>query len=359
MISTAQGALEKQFQRAWNGLRLRTPPDNHPTGRILHVLLVALAVDGFSESPRLIRLDASQLRQLFLNLIGSTIKYTDKGIDVESRAIPIDHPRQLLMIMDRVNTGVVSEKHFRILDPFFQAGWATAQSGTGLGPSICRQYAELTGRILLEGTLATVSRFHLELPVRQGAGELVGARHEQKRIIGLQPWTTGASHLNRRKRMEELAGARTYITTGRVPRASRGGQRAGCRDVSHLVAATYLDELASASYGRARGCAPHPATGRRKGWQTCSSKRLSVWLSACRSVGTRFRSAPTHIVPARILGRSGPAARCEVTVPRSPASVDRGPLPAEAMATLPEELRNEPIDALILGHGTNHGNCQQ
>ena len=255
------------------------------------------------------------------------------------------------MTMDMVDTGVgvASEDHFRILDLFFQAGWATAQCGTGLGLSICRQYAKLTGRILLEGTHGKESRFHLELPVRPAdTGEVAAARSEGKRIIGLEPGTSGASHLTRRKPMEELAGARTCISIGRVRRTSRKGQRAGCLDVSDLAAATSLDELASASYGRAGGCRLHTATGRRKGWQNCSSKYLSVWFSACRGVSRRFRSARTHIVPARSLGAPGPAARCGVTIRRSPASVDRGTLPAEAMATLPEELRNKPIDVLIL-----------
>lgn len=315
---------------------------------------------GLSESPRLIRLNASQLRQLFL--IGSTIQYTDKGVKVESRAMPKDHPRQLLMTRDMVDTGVgiASEGKFRILDLYFQGGWATAQSGTGLGLSICNQYAKPTGRILLEGTLGKGSRFHLELPMRQAdTGEVAAARKRGKRIIGLQAGTTGASHLNRRKPMEELAGARMCISTGRVRRASRKGQRAGCRDVSNLAAATYLDELASASYGRAGGCAPHPE-GRRKGWQNCSGKRLSVWFSACRGVSTRFRSARTHIVPARSLGKHGLAARCGVTIRRSPASVDRGTLPAESMATLPEKLRNKPNRRSdFAGYGTIHGNCQQ
>ena len=130
MISTAQGALEKQFRRAWNGLRLRIPLDNHPTGRTLHVLLVALAVDALSQSPRLIRLDPSQLRQL--SLIGSTIQYTVKGVKVESRAVPMDHPRQLLMTRDMMDTGagIASEGQFRILDLYFQAGrWLRAVRG--------------------------------------------------------------------------------------------------------------------------------------------------------------------------------------------------------------------------------------
>ena len=142
----------------------------------MHVPLVALTVSGLSESPRLIRLNASQLRQLFL--IGSTIQYTDKGVKVESRAMPMDHPRQLLMTRDMMDTGagIASEGQFRILDLYFQAGWAMAQSGTGLGLSMCTQYAKLSGRILLEGTLGKGSRFHLELPVRQAdTGEVAAA----------------------------------------------------------------------------------------------------------------------------------------------------------------------------------------
>jgi Histidine kinase-, DNA gyrase B-, and HSP90-like ATPase len=350
VISTAQGALEKPFQRVLNGLRLRTPLDNDTSRTALNVPLVALAVGGLSEGPLLVHLNTSQLRQLFL--IGSTIEYTDKGVKAESSAMPMDHsPTASHRTMDMVDTGVgiASEDQFRILDLFFQAGWATAQSGTGLGLSICRQYTKLTGRMVLEGTLGKESRFHLELAVRRAdTGEVAAARNEGKRIIGLEHRTTGASHLNRRKPIEELAGARRCISTGRVRRASRKGQRAGCLNVSDLAAATYLDELASASFGRAGGCAPHPAPGMRKGWQNCTSKHLSVWFSACRGVSPRFRSARTHIVPARSLGKPGLAARCGAAIRRSPASVDRVTLPAEAMATIHEELRNKTIDALIL-----------
>jgi signal transduction histidine kinase len=186
VISTAQGALEKQFQRVLNGLCLLS--DKDPSGTTLHVPLVALAVGGLSESPRLIRLNGSQLRQLFL--IGSTIQYTDKGVKVESRAMPKDHPRQLLMTRDMVDTGVgiASEGKFRILDLYFQGGWATAQSGTGLGLSICNQYAKPTGRILLEGTLGKGSRFHVELPMRQAnTGEVAAARKRGNESSACRP----------------------------------------------------------------------------------------------------------------------------------------------------------------------------
>ena len=184
MISTAQGALEKRFQRVFNGLRLQTSLDNDPSGTTLHVPLVALAVGGLSENPRLIRLNASQLRQLFL--IGSTIQYTDKGVKVESRAMPMDHPGQLLTTRNMVDAA--SEGQFRVLDLYFQAGWETAQSSTRLGLSICSQHAKLTGRILLEGNLGKGSRFYLELPVRRAdTGEVPAARRRGNESSACSP----------------------------------------------------------------------------------------------------------------------------------------------------------------------------
>lgn len=104
--------------------------------------------------------------------------------------MPKDHPRQLLMTRDMVDTGVgiASEGKFRILDLYFQGGWATAQSGTGLGLSICNQYAKPTGRILLEGTLGKGSRFHLELPMRQAdTGEVAAARKRGNESSACRP----------------------------------------------------------------------------------------------------------------------------------------------------------------------------
>ena len=45
----------------------------------------------------------------------------------------MNHPRQLLVTRDMADTGagIASDGQFRIHDLYFQAGWATAQSGTG------------------------------------------------------------------------------------------------------------------------------------------------------------------------------------------------------------------------------------
>jgi signal transduction histidine kinase len=94
------------------------------------------------------------------------------------------------MTRDMVDTGagIRSEDQFRILDLYFQAGWATAQSGTGLGLSICSQYAKLTGRILLEGTLGKGSRFHRESPVRRAdTGEVAADRKRRNESSACGP----------------------------------------------------------------------------------------------------------------------------------------------------------------------------
>lgn len=86
--------------------------------------------------------DATKIRQILLNLVHNSIKFTEKG------GIDIDVERQDDTIMVTVtDTGIgVSEViQSRLFTPFTQGHSSTAFGGTGLGLSICQQFVELLG----------------------------------------------------------------------------------------------------------------------------------------------------------------------------------------------------------------------
>ena len=101
--------------------------------------------------PEVVEADPQRLRQLLVNLVGNSIKFTDKGhVRVVGRMLPNeDH---VLLAFDVIDTGVgiPKEKFEAIFDPFVQADNSVTRKfgGTGLGLAICRRIVEAMGGTL-------------------------------------------------------------------------------------------------------------------------------------------------------------------------------------------------------------------
>ncbi len=90
-----------------------------------------------------VRGDKFSLSQIFINLIGNAIKYTNKGT-VTVRIYDDGHNQ---IVVDIVDTGIGIAEEFlpRLFDPFSQeeAGYTRKFEGTGLGLSLVKQYVEI------------------------------------------------------------------------------------------------------------------------------------------------------------------------------------------------------------------------
>jgi signal transduction histidine kinase/DNA-binding NarL/FixJ family response regulator len=151
-----------------------------------------LLLDQSSEFPRFVRADGAKLRQVLINLVGNAVKYTEEGgVTMRLNAHPADVPERLLLIVEVEDTGVgiVAEDQARIFDPFVQVGSLSLQKGTGLGLAIARTYLEsMGGRIGVESTPGKGSIFRVEVPVeRVKESEVSAAEIEMGRIVGLAP----------------------------------------------------------------------------------------------------------------------------------------------------------------------------
>jgi len=97
----------------------------------------------------LLKGDSNRLRQLFYNLIGNAIKFTDDGEIVISATLDSDADRYSVIRFEVEDTGIgIPEKHIAtIFEPFVQADGTAARKygGTGMGLAICKQIAELLG----------------------------------------------------------------------------------------------------------------------------------------------------------------------------------------------------------------------
>jgi CheY-like chemotaxis protein len=121
--------------------------------------------------------DAGKIRQILLNIVGNSIKYTQSGlicVDCEWKP-SVDqknenqHPRATILRLTITDTGSgISESDMEhLFTPFFQAGEnAQTQKGAGLGLSICKHYVDLLGgEINIQSKLGLGTKIRLTLPV--------------------------------------------------------------------------------------------------------------------------------------------------------------------------------------------------
>ncbi len=86
--------------------------------------------------------DATKIRQILMNLVHNSIKFTEKGgIDVSVEK----QDKSILVSVTDTGIGVNEAVQSRLFKPFTQGHSSASFGGTGLGLSICQQYIELLG----------------------------------------------------------------------------------------------------------------------------------------------------------------------------------------------------------------------
>ena len=112
-----------------------------------------------------VRADRDRLLQIFLNLLGNALKFTERGA-VTVGCQPADAGRSLAVTVADSGIGIPEAEQVRIFTPFHQGAGAQRISGTGLGLAISRLIIEfMGGRILVASTPGRGSTFSVILPV--------------------------------------------------------------------------------------------------------------------------------------------------------------------------------------------------
>ncbi len=167
---------------------------------------IQFSVRNVTPVPLRIRTDPTRLRQIFLNLVGNAVKFTDAGsvrVEVSYRPEGVLAPQAAhgvgrepssgpgksaaggaqggVLVVAVVDTGIgiAPEQQARIFEPFTQADVSTTRrfGGTGLGLSISRRLSHmLGGSLTLESRPGHGSTFSLYLPLdHSAAGEMAPA----------------------------------------------------------------------------------------------------------------------------------------------------------------------------------------
>lgn len=115
-----------------------------------------------------VKADENRLQQIFHNLIGNAIKFTETGTVEVSAKIQSDF---LLIMITDTGTGIPADRLDRVFTPFEQVDGSLSRqfSGTGLGLSITKQLVELHGgEIHIQSTLGIGTKVSFTLPLSKG-----------------------------------------------------------------------------------------------------------------------------------------------------------------------------------------------
>lgn len=113
---------------------------------------ISLKVEIDPDMPEMLRGDPSRLRQIFLNLVGNAIKFTDTGsvtLSVRLYDKEAQRPRVYFAVSD-TGIGISAEGQKKLFMPYTQADSSISRNfgGTGLGLAICKRLVEAMGGII-------------------------------------------------------------------------------------------------------------------------------------------------------------------------------------------------------------------
>jgi two-component system sensor histidine kinase/response regulator len=139
--------------------------------------------------PRYVYIDEGKLRQIFVNLIGNAIKFTEEGgIAVRTRTEVIDDETNRLTVeIQDSGPGIPENELDKLFKHFEQTSSGINKgSGTGLGLALSRELAIIMGGdIVVTSELGKGSVFTFQIEVKQGNPDAI-EKNTSKRVIGIE-----------------------------------------------------------------------------------------------------------------------------------------------------------------------------
>ncbi len=141
------------------------------------------------QAPLCVRTDPSRLRQVLINLLNNAVKFTDRGsVTLRMKAAPAIETGEVLLMFEVEDTGegIAAGDQAAIFDAFVQASAAKRHEGAGLGLTISRQIIELMGgTIEVESVHGQGSRFRAEIKVERAQESDVKRGPNLERVVAL------------------------------------------------------------------------------------------------------------------------------------------------------------------------------
>ena len=133
--------------------------------------------------PRWVKGDPTRLRQILINLLSNSIKFTPQGTVTISIHYVTEKPALFYFEVQDTGIGIAPEVQTRLFQPFTQADQSINRryGGSGLGLSLVRQFVELMGGEMgVRTQLNQGSTFWFKIPLQPMNSPLVPSGSESK-----------------------------------------------------------------------------------------------------------------------------------------------------------------------------------
>ncbi|HEV8292868.1 MAG TPA: response regulator, partial [Tepidisphaeraceae bacterium] len=152
---------------------------------------LSFSVEMIGDVPQFIVTDINKLRQVFINVLGNAVKFTEQGgIGLRVRADRQGAAGPLLQIeIEDTGPGISPDEQDKLFRHFEQTKTGQqAGTGTGLGLAISREFVRLMGgAITVNSQVGKGSVFVIHLPLKEGEAQAVQAKDKDRHVLGLQP----------------------------------------------------------------------------------------------------------------------------------------------------------------------------
>ncbi len=167
--------LEEQLKTVCSLIKIKTDQKN-----------IDFEINRLSEIPKIVFGDSKVIKQIFLNILGNAVKFTDNGKIKLNIGYRNSTESILFIEIEDTGIGIEEEKISEIFEPFkqIQSGNKIIQ-GTGLGLSITKKLiALMNGRIQVESKLNIGSKFTIEIQLETSNENININLDETPNIIG-------------------------------------------------------------------------------------------------------------------------------------------------------------------------------
>ena len=152
---------------------------------------LSFTVESIGDVPRYIVTDINKLRQVFINVLGNAVKFTERGgigLRVRADRRGATFPCLRFEVQD-TGPGISSDEQSKLFRHFEQTKTGQqAGTGTGLGLAISREFVRLMGGdITVSSQVGKGSLFTIHLPLKEGDAQAVLPTNPHRHVLGLRP----------------------------------------------------------------------------------------------------------------------------------------------------------------------------
>ena len=148
-------------------------------------------LDIHSDLVNFIKADEKKLRQVIINILGNSIKYTDEGgvsLRVKSEKMDSENKYLISFEIEDSGRGMSKEELKNVFDPFVQVSSSkTGEEGTGLGLAITHRFLGLMdAKVDVTSEPGKGTIFSFSIPIVEADSSEIHSKIEHKKVLAIK-----------------------------------------------------------------------------------------------------------------------------------------------------------------------------